>query len=418
MHLSSPLSPFAVPSDVRPPMVVSVGSRELTVTWAMPTTPNGIITLYTLYIAGTGVVFSGAGNTTVVTGLLPFSEFTLVLEACTSIGCANSTATISQTLPDAPTGLAPPTLTVLGPSSILARWQLPSNPNGVITGLELRRLLGSGGESFEVVFDDVDYDLETTVTGLTPNTLYTFQLAAFNTGGSVTSPTAQALTLEDIPDDIDPPQVDAIGPTHLLVSWSPPGVPNGDIVLYNLTLDGGVVFSTSDDENEESLSYNITDLRPFTAYSLAIIACTVRGCGSSNQSAAVTLEDTPTGYAPPSVLAITSTAISLSINPVDSENGIVTYTFYLTGDFVSASTGEVELQQRVIFSRPAAGIVQYEGLIPFTNYSLYLEVSNSAGSLQGPTFSIETLPAGKRRIMVFQNSYCGLACYMEVKYTT
>lgn len=366
-----------------------MGSRELTVMWAGPATPNGVIILYSLYVDG-AIAFTGVVNATIVSGLLPFAEHTLTLEACTAVGCSNSTPVISQTLPDAPADLAPPTLTVLGPSSILVRWRLPSTPNGVISRMELRQLTES---AFEVVFNDVDLELETTLTGLLPNTLYTFQLLAFNAGGSVTSSSVQALTLEDIPDDISPPTVGAVGATFLEASWSPPGIPNGDIILYNLTLDGGLVFSTA-----EGFSYNITDLRPFTSYSLAVIACTTRGCGSSNQSTARTLEDIPSGYTQPALLTVTSSAIRVDIIPVTNENGVVTYMLYVSGNFPAAGMGalDVEQQQRVVFNDSVPSVAQSTGLIPFTHYILVLVVSNSAGTLEGPPFVVQTLSAGKQ----------------------
>lgn len=379
-----------MPVGVQAPIIVGVGSRELTVTWAPPTTPNGVIILYNLYTNG-NIVFSGSSNVTIVTGLLPFAEYNLTLEACTAVGCSNGSQTISQTLPDAPMDLAPPFLTVLGPSSILATWQLPSNPNGVITRMELRRLLGVES-AFEVVFSDVNLELETTVTGLSPNTRYAFQVVAFNAGGSVASPTAEALTLEDIPDDISPPSVDTVGATYLEVSWSPPGIPNGDIILYNLTVNGVVVFST-----EQDLAYNITDLRPFTVYSFAIIACTMRGCGSSNQSTARTSEAVPTGYVQPTILSLSSDSISLEVNPVTNENGGVRYVLYISGNFPSSIAADaVEAGQRVVFNGSAPSGVQSTGqLVPFTSYILFLEASNGAGTLTGPPFSIQTLAAGK-----------------------
>ena len=373
---------------VQPPLIVGMGSRELTITWSSPDTPNGLITLYNLYVGNT-LVFSGATNFTIVINLLPFREYSLVLEACTSVGCTNSSAVVGQTLPDAPSGLAPPTLTVLSPSSIRARWLPPLNPNGVITRFELRRILGTES-SFEVVYVDTDMDLETTITGLLPNTLYTFQLLAFNAGGSVSSPTVQALTLEDIPDAISAPSVSVAGPTYLEVVWFPPGVPNGEIVLYNLTLDGDVVFSTSGDE----LTFNITDLAPFNTYSLAIIACTVRGCGSSNDSTGTTLEDVPSGYIQPTVLSVTPTSVSVVVNPVAMENGLVTYV--LTVLETTAAAGEGVEPPRVVLNSSSPAQVLVAGLVPFTNYSLVLEVSNGAGSLLGPAFEVQTLSTRKQ----------------------
>lgn len=375
-----------MPEGVRPPSIVGVGSREITVAWNPPRTPNGLITMYNLYANG-DVVFSGLGNITVVSSLIPFREYIFVLEACTAVGCFNSTTMRSQTLHDAPSGLAPPTLTVLGPSSILARWEPPTMTNGMIIRYELRIILGES--NFEVVFNDVDLDLEATVTGLHPDTLYTFQLLAFNTGGSVSSLTTQVLTLEDIPDDLAPPTVDEVGPAFLLVSWSPPGVPNGDIVLYNLTLDGEVVFSTTEDER----SYRITGLRPFTQYSLAVVACTVRGCGSSNDSVTTTLEDVPTGYVPPMTLAVSPVSITLDISPVLEENGLVIYLLTVSGDFSSESTGELVTEQRTVYNRSEPGRVLVTRLVAFTNYTFQLEVSNTAGTLIGPSFLVTTSPS-------------------------
>ncbi len=375
----------APPTGVQPPVVMGVSSRELTVTWAPPTVPNGVIVLYDLFVDDV-IRFSGATNTTIVSGLLPFTEYALMLRACTGAGCANSSVSVGQTLPDAPMGLAPPTLTVLSPSSIFARWQFPTTPNGVITRFELRRILNAES-AFSVVFNDVNFDLETTITGLVPNTNYTFQLLVFNTGGSTSSSLVQALTLQDIPDDISPPSVDTVSPTSLGVSWSPPGTPNGDIILYNLTLNGVVVFSSP-----TALSFTVPDLRPFTLYSLSIVACTVRGCGSSNESTARTLEDVPTGYVPPTVISVSPTEIVLEVNPVLAPNGIISYLLFVEGSFPSnSSLDEVMVERRrVAVSDPLPRRVLIGGLVPFTNYTLSLEISNSAGTLEGVPFDVET----------------------------
>ncbi len=337
------------------------------------------------------LTFPGSVNFTTVSGLLPFTEYTILLESCTAIGCANSSSTNGQTLPDAPSGLAPPTLTVLGPSSILARWQLPANPNGMITRFELRRLLTPPDPtSFMVVFNDVDLDFETTITGLLPDTTYSFQLLAFNAGGLASSSIVMALTLEDIPDEISPPVVDAASSNSLVLSWSPPGIPNGDIILYNLTLNGEVIFST-----EQDLSFAVENLQPFTLYSLAIIACTVQGCGSSNDTVAMTLEDVAMGYVEPNVTSISPYNITLAINPVSSPNGVVTYLLSITGDFESLATGVVESGQRVVYNSTVVGsMVVVSDLIPFTNYTLTLEIRNSAGVLSGPPFYVQTGSTG------------------------
>ena len=380
------LSVFAVPEGVASPMMIGVGSRELTISWQPPSRPNGVINEYNLLVGG--VILStvaGSSNSTLLAGLQPFTEYSLLLQACTRVGCTNSSMLVTQTLPDAPSGLAPPTLSVLSPSSISASWRLPNNTNGVISRIELRRL--TTPTDFMVEFVDSNLTLATTVTGLLPNTNYSFQVVAFNAGGSVASEVSIATTLEDIPDQISPPVAMEIGPTHLLVSWVPPAVPNGEVILYNLTLDGRVIFSLMNGD----LSYNVTRLRPFTTYSLAIIACTTRGCGSSIQSTFTTLEAMPQGYVQPVVTAVTPTTITLEIQSVASPNGQVLYIIRnIDGVGVAG----------VVFNSSSPAQVTVAGLQPFTNYSFELEVVNSAGSLAGPPFTIATVPTGRCRVKV------------------
>ena len=367
-------------------MVIGVGSRELTVTWGSPTTPNGVVVLYNLFVDGT-ILSSIAGNlnSTVVSGLQPFTEYALFLQACTGVGCSNGSSTVAQTLPDAPAGLEPPVLTVLSPSSIFARWRLPNNTNGLISRMELRRL--TGPSSFIIEFVDSSLQLETTVTGLLPSTNYSFLVVAFNAGGSVSSEVVRALTLEDIPDQISPPIASDTGSTYILVAWSPPAVPNGDIILYNLTQDGRVIFSLMEGE----LTYNVTNLRSFSTYSFAVIACTLRGCGSSVQSNFMTLEALPEGYVQPVLRASTSSSITLALQPVTSPNGLVTYILRVSG----ANEG-VSAASTVLFNRSIPAEVLVENLLPFTNYTFILEIENSVGRLTGAPFTILTASTGEK----------------------
>ena len=286
-------------------------------------------------------------------------------------------------------GLAAPNLTVLSPSNIQVNWDQPDMPNGVILRFELRRLLDPELAQFEIEFSGLG--LETTVTGLEPNTLYTFQLFVFNAGGFASSTVVDVLTLEDIPDGITAPDADPVNATAVLVSWSPPSQPNGDIIQYMLYQNGTLVFSGL------QLSYTVTDLQPFTYYSYSISACTVRGCGSSNQSTIQTLEGVPVGYIEPTVVDITPNTIVLQLNEVQRPNGIVEYAlYYFESNQFPAESGDLVLA----FNGSMARRVEVTGLMPFTNYSFVLEVSNSAGTLRGPFFTVQTDPTGNNDILL------------------
>ena len=371
------------------PVVNRVESRRLEVYWDPPLQPNGIITLYQLFVEDV-LRFSGTANSTIIDNLDPFTEYSFFVQACTNIGCSNSTISTGQTLPDSPMGLAAPNLTVLSPSSIQANWDQPDMPNGVILRFELRRLLDPELAQFEIEFSGLG--LETTVTGLEPNTLYTFQLFVFNAGGFASSSVVDALTLEDIPDGITAPDADPVNATAVLVSWSPPFQPNGDIIQYMLYQNGTLVFSGL------QLSYTVTDLQPFTYYSYSISACTVRGCGSSNQSTIQTLEGVPVGHIEPTVVDITPNTIVLQLNEVQSPNGIVEYAlYYFESNQLPAESGDLVLA----FNGSMARRVEVTGLMPFTNYSFVLEVSNSAGTLRGTFFTVQTDPTGINDIYIF-----------------
>ena len=376
---------YAVPIGVQSPIVGRVESRRLELYWDPPMQPNGIVTLYQLFVEDV-LQFSGTANTTVIDNLEPFTEYSFFVRACTQIGCSNSSVSTGQTLPDSPMGLAAPNLTVLSPSSIQANWDQPDMPNGVILRYELHRLFGPELSQFEIEFSGLS--LETTIAGLEPNTQYSFQLFVFNGGGFAASSIVGALTLEDIPDGIMAPDSDPINATAVLVSWSPPSQPNGDITLYMLYQNGTLLTSGL------QLSFTVTNLQPFTYYSYSISACTMRGCGSSNQSTVQTLEGVPTGYVQPAVIETTPYAIHLRLNEVQRPNGIVEYALYYaeTNQF-PAESGDLVLA----FNGSMARRVEVTGLMPYTNYSFVLEISNSAGTLTGSPFTVQTDPTGKRR---------------------
>ena len=130
-------------------------------------------------------------------------------------------------------------------------------------------------------------NLQATVTGFSPATLYFFSLVAYNAGGSTQSNASSVTTIESSPDGVPFPNVTIINTTALAIVWSTPLVPNGIVTGY-------VVLQTN---IPSGFSYVSTDLQPFTAYSCNILVCTVRACGSSTPTLAITAETTPPKWA-------------------------------------------------------------------------------------------------------------------------
>lgn len=79
-----------------PPEVTAVSSTSLQVDWTEPATPNGVITIYSIFnTTGEGDVDSLLTNSLspgsiILSGLEPFTEYGFVVRVCTDAGCNTS----------------------------------------------------------------------------------------------------------------------------------------------------------------------------------------------------------------------------------------------------------------------------------------------------------------------------------------
>ena len=69
--------------------VIASGPGDLTVTWEEPSSTNGEIINYNISVNVRAMVIesSGMGTEFVVTGLEPFTDYSVRVQACTSEGC-------------------------------------------------------------------------------------------------------------------------------------------------------------------------------------------------------------------------------------------------------------------------------------------------------------------------------------------
>ena len=363
------------------------GSRSLTLSWRPPNIPNGLITEYTLYVDGVER-FSGRARTTTVGSLMPSTQYTFLVQACTIAGCSNSSESSNTTLPDRPDGLDPPVVTPLTPTALEITWSPPDIPNGEILNYQLQQVTDNG-DVIEVLFSDIGFSYE--LTGLTPNTVYRFRVLATNAGGTTASEVGQNTTLEDAPDGLSPPVTTVVNSTAINIKWQEPSQPNGVITEYILSRNGTEIFRGI----TLILMYTDTALQPFTYYSYYIQACTSGNCSASTPTVARTDEAIPEGIVPLSITFVASDTVSFTVNEVTRPNGIVCYVVALTGVF-SSIPGSIE-ETREVFNDTEVGTEEVEGLVPFTRYQIVLTVSNSAGTLSGEVQTFTTDPAGKNR---------------------
>ena len=69
----------------------------------------------------------------------------------------------------------------------------------------------------------------------------------------------------------------ASGPGNLTVAWEEPSSTNGEIINYKISIinDEAMVIESSG----IGTVFVVTELEPFTDYSMRVQACTIEGCG-------------------------------------------------------------------------------------------------------------------------------------------
>ncbi|KAL0969312.1 hypothetical protein UPYG_G00225390 [Umbra pygmaea] len=320
-----------LPGPLPPPVVSTLHARNVSVSWAAPSQPNGLITQYTLQLRSANVSSSTAtvpGNTTRYTfhKLQPFQLYSLQVEACTQAGCTISGESQTFRTPSAaPEGVPAPHLYSDTPTSVLLSWGAPERSNGDLEGWRVeRRVLDTQQVSTVVSLPPSAPPLSYLdhSSALSPWVSYQYRLVASSQGGASASPWANVTTRPSRPAGLVPPRVDVLGPDTLQVSWSPPIIANGEIHRYEIRLPD--LHVSHDDLS--NLSVTVTQLVPYTDYLVTILACSsggghVGGCTESLPTAVTTLPTTPQYLVPLAVVAISESFLAVSWQPPERPNG-------------------------------------------------------------------------------------------------
>lgn len=110
----------------------------------------------------------------------------------------------------------------------------------------------------------------------------------------------------------------------LQVSWKPPLIPNGEILNYEIRMpDPRIVIAGNPSSR---LSHLVTNLVPYTNYSVTVIACTggdgfLGGCTESLPTRVTTPSTVPQSISPLSVIPISESLIAVSWQPPLRPNG-------------------------------------------------------------------------------------------------
>ena len=362
--------------------------------WTEPGRPNGVITQYNLTLDGQ-LVFSGTDNNFTIRNLQVYTEYLLQLTACTRIGCAQGPEVRLRTGELPPKGIYTPVVFVRGTTEVEVKWRSPNITNGVIVRFEILFATSDVLDAYVSKFNATHDVFSTVITNLTAGTLYYVRVRPFSGGGGTFSGAAQVTTHEDVPDDIPAPLVIALSPYALFVIMLPPEKPNGVILNYELYQDG----VSEPVLNELQLTnYTADRLKPYSLHTFRVRACTAKGCAYGKKAEAYTKEIAPNGTLTLTARVRNATAVDANWTRVALPNGKLFYNLMVYGKFVIFDSGDLRTEDRIetaISVEEAEKLFTYNGLLPFSDYRLWVNASNSVGFILSNNVTVSTPEGGK-----------------------
>ncbi|KAM6459617.1 usherin [Liasis olivaceus] len=389
-HALNISTPQEAPQNVQPPIAVSFPT-SLWLSWAPPKTPNGIITQYILYMDAQQI-YTGNETKFIVKDLKTFTEYQFFISACTIVGCKNSTQVTVLTTELPPVHVDVPDLIVLDSRTIEAQWNTPKEVNGVVH----RYILYIAKKEknvivWDTIYNSTDLFQNYTIQDLSPGTEYFIKLAACTGGGCTISETTSVKTMKTNPEGAPVPKVQSYSSDSFNISWTKPEYTNGFNTSYGLYMNGILV------QNSSELSYYTSGLSPWSLHVFRVQACTAKGCALGPLVKARTTEDVPKGNIELFVINDGAREVKVKWFPLHEPNGQIMYVVLFTGIFYAdKANGNYTIlnsTQILHISKEANVWVPIGGLIPFSNYTVEVNASNSQGYVISDPVII-ALPAG------------------------
>ncbi|XP_071996224.1 usherin isoform X2 [Engystomops pustulosus] len=372
-----------IPENVSPPIIVTVNSTALHLSWSAPNKPNGKIREYQIHQVGKGIIYvsSGGKKQYTVSGLQPYTKYLFSLTACTSVGCNSSDVASGYTSQAPPQGIwQDPRHVTINSSALELYWREPEKPNGMISEYRLIR-------DRAVISTRSGDGLDFTDVGLQPNSSYFYQLEARNEAGSNISNVYVVDTPPETPRKIPVPyNITVLGPYSAFLAWDYPGVYDPSIALdFNVLLNAGRSDAQTQPAGENRFII-LEDLVPGARYSLRVQACQQGSCGVGGSAYMVTAEAAPEDLDPPTLFAVGPHAITITWKAPKRPNGFITqYIIYrcLAGGHENKTSFPL-----------SGGVLEYtdisEDLRPHTHYKYSITAQNSAGYLESSWSIVRT----------------------------
>ena len=392
----------SAPTGLNPPSINATGAYSFALKWNPPSQPNGIISSYKIYYkfaageSSTESLLTVNGNTTdtTVSGLEPYSQYLVRLEAANEAGSVSSTEVSVSTKQASPSGLQDFSVEkITTGNAVILRWDPPLRPNGIITTYRVYEMSDAENSIYRGVARVFEFRR------LQPYTEYVVKLEACTAVGC-TLGNEQTFTTAEIAPSAQPiPMMGAVTSDSVVLRWTAPLNANGKITAYEVyrrstplrrkrqTADSGppgeVVYRTLDTDAE---SYEYTDLglEPYTRYGYKIRASNSQGFTDSPWQTVQTSQAAPEGVIPPVVSYIEGEVnyVNVSWSPPVSPNGVL-------------QSYRLQRNNSIPLSLPADGALyyMYDNLQAYTWYSFTLTVCSGGGCTASEPTVIRTKEA-------------------------
>ncbi|XP_071799484.1 receptor-type tyrosine-protein phosphatase mu-like isoform X2 [Asterias amurensis] len=339
--ITAEIAPSGPPRDITSTVVTNT---TLSSSWDQPECGRrrGVITHYSYTLTSTddgavirsNNIFSASLD---LTGLIPFTNYTLSVAAGNSFGLG-PVAVITERTNE---GIPPALSSIYFPSTfsdyITVGWYHPSPPHGIILSYEIRYWkteseTSSSAETVRIT-DDLQDDPQTKeITNLESYIGYSFQVRAeTRIGFGAWSNIEKAETVPGTPSKPQLLMVSSVTQTSISLSWSHPMQPNGNMLVYKIehrvvskpydssfTFDQAGLFETQDVSDTSDLSGTVMNLEPSTEYELQVYGineANITGDKASILHFTAFATDLPPPETP-SIIADESTKTSIAIRLV------------------------------------------------------------------------------------------------------
>ncbi|XP_069083629.1 phosphatidylinositol phosphatase PTPRQ [Pleurodeles waltl] len=366
-------------------MLIGITARSVSLEWAAPSEPNGIVTHYeVLYRNSSGLHAENTSATTMTLRYLkPYTLYNISVRAYTRIGHGNqSTSALPvRTLETAP-GSPPNDLSYrhINSTELEVSWQPPVHANGVILFYSVRywnqsHVLNVTSNYSSVVLSDLRKFSQYAV-DVSASTIYG--------NGNQISRVLNMTTLEDAPDD-SPHNLSYsnLSSSSIRLFYFPPSYPNGVIQYFTISCLGTDGISRS--VNSSYLFVVLSGLSKYSDYIVSVSASTSVGTGPQTSKPLFVRTDEDAPDSPPENITyqnISSTEVVVSFLPPAIPNGIIRwYTIYLQ----MANGTEKRVLNTTNLSQNITGLKKH------TAYTLGISASTSKGEgIRSASLSIMT----------------------------